>query len=60
MTRNRKESPGFSRGEERQLPVGSVPIATSGEPPRSWQELTELGDIAYVGAFVDRSGKEAA
>lgn len=26
----------------------------------TWQELAELGDVAYVGAFVDRSGKGAA
>lgn len=40
--------------EARWIPqYGAGDIAT-------WQELTEVGNIAYVGAFVDRSGKEAA
>lgn len=51
-------SVGVGRSELKQRHWHSVgPTRISRTWPLSWQELTELGDIAYVGCFVDRSGK---
>jgi hypothetical protein len=37
-----------------------MPERGDGRQPLAWAELCELGDVAYVGAFIDRASKEAA